>query len=63
MFTKALFVVPYDFRSVENAEEIAESSNKNEIYGLMWNVMESVKNGIYSLMWNVKEFVKVWWII
>ncbi len=38
-------VVPSDFRDAENTDGIAESSHKN---------------GIYSLTWNVTEFVKVW---
>ncbi len=38
-------VWPYDFRDAENADGISESS---------------YKNGIYSLAWNVTEFVKVW---
>ncbi len=38
-------VGPYDFRDAENVDGIAESSHKN---------------GIYSLTWNVTEFVKVW---
>ncbi len=39
------FLGPYDFCDAENADGIAESSHKN---------------GIYSLTWNVTEFVKVW---
>ncbi len=38
-------VGPYDFRDAENTDGIAESSHKN---------------GIYSLTWNVTECVKVW---
>ncbi len=34
---------PYDFRDAENADGIAESSHKNRIYSLTWNVMEFVK--------------------
>ncbi len=40
-----LTIGPYDFRDAENTDGIAESSHKN---------------GIYSLTWNVTEFVKVW---
>ncbi len=36
-------VGPYDFRDAENADGIAESSHKNGIYSLMWNVTEFVK--------------------
>ncbi len=41
---QVLDVYGYDFHDAENADGISESS---------------YKNGIYSLAWNVTEFVKV----
>ncbi len=38
-------VGPYDFCDAENVDRFVESSHKN---------------GIYSLTWNVTECVKVW---
>ncbi len=37
---QVLWLGPYDFRDAENTDVIAESSHKNGIYSLTWNVTE-----------------------
>lgn len=45
------YLGPYNFLDVENADRIAESSHKNDIYCIMWNVMK------FANIWNNKSKV------
>lgn len=44
LFGSAVNLGPYDFRDVENADKIMESSHKNGFYFITWNVMEIWRN-------------------